>query len=118
MDEPPRLTKVRRRAPRASQLDLGVPIVVTAQFNRDPEHRADRKPTLSDLRELDTIAQAADIVIFLYREDAHERESLRAGEADLIVAKHRLGPVATVTVAFQGYDSQFVDLTGQLILMV
>jgi replicative DNA helicase len=46
----------------------------------------------------------------LHREDFYERESPRAGEADLIVAKHRNGPTATVTVAFQGHYSRFVDM--------
>jgi replicative DNA helicase len=55
-------------------------------------------------------AQDADVVILLQREDAYERESPRAGEADLIVAKHRNGPTTTVTVAFQGPYSRFVDM--------
>ena len=50
------------------------------------------------------------MMILLHREDAHERESPRAGEADFIVAKHRNGPTATVTVAFQGHYSRFVDM--------
>lgn len=54
-----------------------------------------------------SIEQDADMVILLHREDAYERESPRAGEADLIVAKHRNGPTATVTVAFQGHYSRF-----------
>ena len=55
-----------------------------------------------------SIEQDSDVVILLHREDAYERESPRAGEADLIVAKHRNGPTATVTVAFQGHYSRFV----------
>ena len=56
----------------------------------------------------------ADVVILLHREDAYERESPRAGEADLIIAKHRNGPTATVTVAFQGHYSRFVDMAPGL----
>ncbi|MCG5215679.1 replicative DNA helicase [Streptosporangium sp. KLBMP 9127] len=59
-----------------------------------------------------SIEQDADMVILLHREDAYERESPRAGEADLIVAKHRNGPTATVTVAFQGHYSRFVDMAA------
>ena len=59
-----------------------------------------------------SIEQDADVVILLHREDAYERESPRAGEADLIVAKHRNGPTATVTVAFQGHYSRFVDMAS------
>jgi len=57
-----------------------------------------------------SIEQDSDVVILLHREDAYERESPRAGEADFIVAKHRNGPTATVTVAFQSHYSRFVDM--------
>ncbi|NMR20403.1 replicative DNA helicase [Cellulomonas fimi] len=57
-----------------------------------------------------SIEQDADMVILLHREDAYERESPRAGEADLIVAKHRNGPTDVITVAFQGHYSRFVDM--------
>jgi replicative DNA helicase len=57
-----------------------------------------------------SIEQDADMVILLHREDAYEKESPRAGEADLIVAKHRNGPTDTITVAFQGHFSRFVDM--------
>ncbi len=57
-----------------------------------------------------SIEQDADMVILLHREDAYERESPRAGEADFIVAKHRNGPTNTITVAFQGHYSRFVDM--------
>ena len=50
------------------------------------------------------------MVVLLHREDAYERESPRAGEADFIVAKHRNGPTSTITVAFQGHYSRFVDM--------
>ena len=59
-----------------------------------------------------SLEQDRDVVILLHREDAYERESPRAGEADLIVAKHRNGPTATVTVAFQGHYSRFVDMAS------
>lgn len=90
--------------------ELNVPVVALSQLNRGPEQRQDKKPMLSDLRESGSIEQDADVVILLHREDAYERESPRAGEADLIVAKHRNGPTATVTVAFQGHYSRFVDM--------
>jgi replicative DNA helicase len=92
--------------------ELDVPVVALSQLNRGPEQRADKKPQLSDLRESGSLEQDADVVILLHREDAYERESPRAGEADLIVAKHRNGPTATVTVAFQGHYSRFVDMAA------
>ncbi|HEY7486638.1 MAG TPA: replicative DNA helicase [Streptosporangiaceae bacterium] len=90
--------------------ELGVPVIALSQLNRGPEQRTDKKPMVSDLRESGSIEQDADVVILLHREDAYEKESPRAGEADLIVAKHRNGPTATVTVAFQGHYSRFVDM--------
>ncbi|NUT44577.1 MAG: replicative DNA helicase, partial [Thermoactinospora sp.] len=78
--------------------ELEVPVIAISQLNRGPEQRTDKRPQVSDLRESGSIEQDADMVILLHREDAYERESPRAGEADLIVAKHRNGPTATVTV--------------------
>ncbi|GAA1271811.1 hypothetical protein GCM10009665_69940 [Kitasatospora nipponensis] len=91
--------------------ELEVPVIALSQLNRGPEQRTDKKPMVSDLRESGSIEQDADMVILLHREDAYEKESPRAGEADLIVAKHRNGPTATITVAFQGHYSRFVDMT-------
>jgi replicative DNA helicase len=90
--------------------ELGVPVVALSQLNRGPEQRSDKRPMLSDLRESGSIEQDSDMVILLHREDAYEPESPRAGEADFIVAKHRNGPTTTVTVAFQGHYSRFVDM--------
>jgi replicative DNA helicase len=90
--------------------ELEVPIVAIAQLNRGPEMRADKKPMMSDLRESGSLEQDADVVILLHREAAYEAESPRAGEADLIVAKHRNGPTSIITVAFQGHYSRFVDM--------
>jgi replicative DNA helicase len=90
--------------------ELDVPVVAVAQLNRGPEQRTDKRPLLADLRESGSIEQDSDVVILLHREDAYEPESPRAGEADFIVAKHRNGPTATVTVAFQGHYSRFKDM--------
>ena len=90
--------------------ELDVPVVALSQLNRGAEQRSDKRPQLSDLRESGAIEQDADMVILLHREDAYERESPRAGEADLIVAKHRNGPTNNLVVAFQGHYSRFVDM--------
>ncbi len=90
--------------------ELQVPVVALSQLNRGPEQRADRKPQLSDLRESGSLEQDADLVILLHRESAYERDNPRAGEADLIVAKHRNGPTGTVVVGFQGHYSRFADM--------
>lgn len=90
--------------------ELQVPVIALSQLNRGPEQRADKKPAISDLRESGSIEQDADMVILLHREAAYEKDSPRAGEADLIVAKHRNGPTDTITVAFQGHFSRFTDM--------
>jgi replicative DNA helicase len=92
--------------------ELEVPVVALSQLNRGPEQRNDKKPQLSDLRESGAIEQDADLVILLHREDVYERESTRPGEADFIVAKHRNGPLSTVTTIFQGHYSRFVDMAS------
>jgi len=90
--------------------ELQVPVIALSQLNRGAEQRTDKRPQMSDLRESGSIEQDADIVILLHREDAYEKESPRAGEADVIVAKHRNGPTDTLVVAFQGHYSRFVDM--------
>jgi len=90
--------------------ELQVPVIAISQLNRGPEQRADKKPALSDLRESGSLEQDADMVILLHRESAYEADNPRAGEADLIIAKHRNGPTRTITVGFHGHFSRFVDL--------
>ena len=90
--------------------ELEVPVVALSQLNRGPESRTDKKPMLSDLRESGSLEQDADVVILLHREDAYDKQSPRAGEADFIVAKHRNGATDILPVAFQGALSRFVDM--------
>jgi replicative DNA helicase len=90
--------------------ELEVPVIAISQLNRGPEQRTDKRPQLSDLRESGSLEQDADMVILLNRPDAWERDDPRAGEADLIIAKHRAGPTATITVAHQLHYSRFIDL--------
>ena len=90
--------------------EIQVPVIALSQLNRGPEQRADKMPAISDLRESGSLEQDADMVILLHRESAYEKDNPRAGEADLIVAKHRNGPTRTVTVAFQGHFSRFTDM--------
>ncbi|MEV5204170.1 replicative DNA helicase [Streptomyces sp. NPDC053720] len=92
--------------------ELEIPVIALSQLNRGPEQRTDKKPQIGELRESGSIEQDADMVILLHREDAYEKESPRSGEADLIVAKHRNGPTATISVAFQGHYSRFVDMAN------
>jgi replicative DNA helicase len=90
--------------------ELDVPVIALSQLNRGPEQRNDKRPMLSDLRESGSLEQDADLVILLNRPDLYDKDSERAGEADFDVAKHRNGPTKTITVAFQGHYSRFVDM--------
>jgi replicative DNA helicase len=90
--------------------ELEVPVIAISQLNRGPEQRTDKRPMLSDLRESGSLEQDADMVILINRPDAWERDDPRAGEADLIIAKHRAGPTATIVVAHQLHYSRFTDL--------
>ncbi|RBM18095.1 replicative DNA helicase [Prauserella sp. PE36] len=90
--------------------ELEIPVVAISQLNRGPENRQDKRPSLADLRESGSQEQDADIVILLHRPDAYDRDDPRVGEADLILAKHRAGPQATITVAHQLHYSRFADL--------
>ncbi|WP_223172218.1 DnaB-like helicase C-terminal domain-containing protein [Microbacterium sp. NIBRBAC000506063] len=89
--------------------ELQVPVIALSQLNRGPEQRTDKKPAISDLRESGSIEQDADMVILLHRDSVYDADT-RPGEADLIVAKHRNGPTATLNVAFQGHFSRFADM--------
>ena len=90
--------------------DFSIPVILLAQLNRGSEHRAEKRPQLSDLRESGEIEQSADNVILLHREDAYEPESPRAGEIDAIISKHRQGQQVTVTLCFQGQYGRIVSL--------
>lgn len=88
--------------------DLAIPVIALAQLNRAVEQREDKRPRLADLRESGAIEQDADVVMFLHRPDAYD-PSDRPGEADLIVAKNRSGPVGTVPLTWLKEMLKFGD---------
>ncbi len=90
--------------------ELNVPVVALSQLSRAVESRSDHRPMLSDLRESGAIEQDADIVMFIYREEKYDEHSDRKGIAELIVAKHRNGPVDTVNLRFFETTARFADL--------
>ncbi len=90
--------------------ELNVPVVALSQLSRAVESRADHRPMLSDLRESGSIEQDADIVMFIYREDKYEEESEKKGIAEIIVAKHRNGPVGSINLRFFDRTARFADL--------
>jgi replicative DNA helicase len=90
--------------------ELHVPVVAVSQLSRAVESRNPPIPMLSDLRESGSIEQDADVVMFVYRDEYYDKESERLGEADLIVAKHRNGPIGQVTLSFLPKYPKFASL--------
>lgn len=95
---------------KALAMELGVAIVGCADLGRSAHYRTNKWPLLSDLGEADALTHSADVVVLLHRPDHDERDDPRAGEADLIIAKNRLGPTNVVTVAHQLHYGRFADL--------
>src|SRR5205809_767766 len=90
--------------------ELNVPILALAQLSRAVESRQSKVPQLSDLRESGSIEQDSDVVMFIYREDVYNPETERKNIADIIVAKHRNGPVGEISLYFQASQTRFHDL--------
>jgi replicative DNA helicase len=89
--------------------ELDVPVIGISQLSRAPEQRPDKRPILSDLRESGSLEQDADVVGFLYRDDYYNQDSEDPGGAELILAKHRNGPVGTVRLVFLEHYPKFAD---------
>jgi replicative DNA helicase len=94
--------------------ELEVPVLAISQLSRAPEQRHPPKPMLSDLRESGNLEQDADVVAFLFREDYYrDPEDEPDGLADLIIAKHRNGPIASPKLVFLDRFPKFADYAGQ-----
>jgi replicative DNA helicase len=90
--------------------ELNVPVIALSQLSRAVESRPDQMPKLSDLRESGSIEQDADVVMFLYREDRVKPDTPNKNIADVIVAKHRNGPVGKVQLYFEENSTTFKSL--------
>jgi len=87
--------------------ELQVPIVALSQLSRNLESRSDKRPMLADLRESGSLEQDADVVMFLYRDEVYNPDSPDKGAADVIIAKHRAGPIGTKRLVFLGQYTRF-----------
>lgn len=87
--------------------ELNVPVLAAAQLSRAVEQRSDKRPVLSDLRESGSLEQDADIVMFIYRPDQYEKDTVKQNVAEIIVAKHRNGPVGSVELVFRSALAKF-----------
>src|SRR5512143_2595886 len=87
--------------------ELNVPVLAAAQLSRAIEQRTDKEPVLSDLRESGSLEQDADIVMFIYRPDQYEKDTVKQNVAEIVVAKHRNGPVGSVELVFRNSLAKF-----------
>lgn len=94
--------------------ELNIPVLALSQLSRAVEQRTPKIPRLSDLRDSGSIEQDADVVMFIYREDVYQEESPRKGVADIIIAKHRNGPIGRVELFFDKQRACFRNIeTGR-----
>jgi len=102
--------------------DLNVPVLALSQLSRAPEQRPSHRPQLSDLRDSGSIEQDADVVLFIYRDDVylkeeeweriHPTETYPKNIAEIIVAKHRNGPLGNLNLYFREQYSRFENLAA------
>lgn len=90
-------------------MELDIPVLALSQLSRKVEERAVKIPQLSDLRESGSLEQDADVVLFIYRDEYYNRQTERPGSADIIIAKHRNGPIGEVEIGFEASQTRFYD---------
>ena len=90
--------------------ELNIPVLALSQLSRAVEHRTPQIPRLADLRESGSLEQDADVVLFIYREDKYRDDTLRKNIADIIIAKHRNGPVGQIELYFDESTASFRNI--------
>ena len=100
------------RSLKALARELDVPVVALSQLSRSVESRTVKKPMLSDLRESGSLEQDADIVMFLYREDYYDQETEKKNITEVMISKHRNGPIGSIELFFQKEFTKFRSLSN------
>lgn len=95
--------------------ELNVPLLAAAQLSRAVESRRPPRPILSDLRESGSLEQDSDVVMFIYRPDQYEKDTLKQNIAEIIVSKHRNGPVGSVELVFRQTLAKFENAATRMV---
>lgn len=95
--------------------ELGIPIIILSQLNRDLEKRVDKRPTNADLRDSGAIEQDADVIMFVYRDEVYHPDTEDKGIAEIIITKHRGGELGTVKLNFEGQYARFTNIVEEKI---